>query len=102
MIWDRLWDHLFGVLGTSTCYLACLAASLWRLGGPLGDLGSARNDTLTSRLGFLLFFCRFMDRILKAFWAPWINKCVCCYACFQACFFLMVFGFESGCLELEN
>ena len=88
MIWGRLWYQFLGILNTSTYYLACLVASLWRLGEPLGDLGtlgSARKDTLTSR-HFYSFFCRFRDLMLKACWVPWIDKCVCCYACFQASF----------------
>ena len=55
-------------------------ASLWRPGGPLGALGtmgSTRKDTLRSRLRFLLIFGRVRDLILKAFWVPWTNKCVC-------------------------
>ena len=58
MIWRRLWYQFLAILNTSTCYLACLVASLWRLGEPLGDLGtlgSARKDTLTSR-HFYSFF----------------------------------------------
>ena len=29
-----------GIPGTSTCYLACWVASLWRPGGPCGDPGT--------------------------------------------------------------
>ena len=70
---SRYW-HLFV---SPKKYLACLVASLWNP----GTLGSTRKDTLKSRLGFLLSFDGFRDPVLKAFWVPWTNKCVFCYAC---------------------
>ena len=62
---------------------------LWRPGGAWDDpatLGSARMDTLRSRLGFLAIFDGSSDVILKAFWVPWIKEVVFCHACFQVPF----------------
>ena len=44
-----------GILGSQTCHLACLVASLWRPGVPwvdLGTAGSTTKDTLRSMVGF--------------------------------------------------
>ena len=43
----------------------------------LGTLASRGKDVLRSRLGFFFIFGGFRDSILKAFWVPWIQKCVC-------------------------
>ena len=86
-----------GNFGTPTCYLACLVASLWRPGGPWGDLGtleSITKHTLRSRLGFLWIFGRFRDPILKAFWVPWSNKGVFVLACFQVSFSDVFLGLD--------
>ena len=53
---------------------------LQRPGGPWNDpgtLASRGKDVLRSRLGFLVIFGGFRDSILKVFWVPWIQKCVC-------------------------
>ena len=59
-----------GIFRTQTCYLTCLVASLWRLGGPWGDLGtleSTTKDIVRSRLAFVLIVGGLRDLILRHF-----------------------------------
>ena len=82
----------------------CTLASWGTLGRSWGDpgtLGGARKDTVRSRLGFCRFLVDLGDPFRKIFGYIWTGKHDF-FISISRLLFLMIFGFESGCLGLEN
>ena len=75
---------LFGMLDGFT-------VASWGTLGRSWDIGERREGHFDAQAWMFMIFGRFGDLILKVFWVPWINTCVCCYACFQVSFFSIGF-----------
>ena len=90
--------------GAHGCHLACLVPLLYRPGGPWDDpgtLGNTKKDTVRSRLGFYQFLVDLGDPFMKIFGYIWTGKHDF-FISISRFLFPMIFGFESGCLGLEN
>ena len=107
MILGGLGIHVHGDLrffGTQTCYLSCLVASLWRLGGPWGDpgtLGSTRQDTLA---GSGLIFINLLLDLGIPFWKffGYLGQKMYIFMLVSRRLFQWLLGCKSGCPGLEN
>ena len=88
----------FGMLGAST---SASWGTLGRSWDDPGTLGSTKKDTVRSRLGFYRFLVDLGDPFMKIFWYIWTGKHDFSIS-LSRLLFLMIFGFESGCLGLEN
>ena len=79
----RSWDDIGTILGRS-----------WDIGGP-------RKDPVRSRLGFYRFFVDLGVPFKEIFGYIWTGKHDF-FISISRLLFLMIFGYESGCLGLEN
>ena len=66
-----------------------------------GTLGTTRQDTVRSRLGFNRFLVDLGDPSKEIFGFTWIEKHNF-FTCISRLLFLMISGSESGCLGSEN
>ena len=67
-----------------------------------GTLGTTRQDTVRSRLGFYRFLVDLGDPFKEIFFGSICTEKHCFFISISRLFFLMILGFESGCLGLEN
>ena len=88
----------FGMLGAST--LASWG-TLGRSWDDPGTLEGTRKDPVRSRLGFYRFFVDFGDPFLEFFGYFWTTK-GSFFISISRLLFLLVFGFEFGCLGSEK